>query len=91
MGEDALDVTTMQGIASRTGGQFFQAMDGQELDGIYSALDELEPGELETISYRPRYELYHWPLGAALLLSLSLQALLALGTLWRPRRARAAT
>ena len=32
-------------------------------------LDELEPQDFESYSYRPRHELYFWPLGAFLLLT----------------------
>ena len=45
------------------------ARDVRELEGIYRLLDELEPIERDKRYYRPRTELYPWPLGAALLLS----------------------
>lgn len=64
-----LDEPTMRGIAEKTGGRYFRARDVRELEGIYRLLDELEPIERDKRYYRPRTELYPWPLGSALLLS----------------------
>ena len=64
-----LDEPTMRGIADKTGGRYFRARDLQELEQIYQMLDELEPVERDKRYYRPRTELYPWPLGAALILS----------------------
>ena len=69
-GEQALDEKTLQAIAATTGGQYFHAQDRAELDGIYATLDQLNPRQVETLSYRPEYELYFWPGGFSLLLSL---------------------
>ena len=69
-GEQALDEKTLQAIAATTGGQYFHAQDRAELDGIYATLDQLNPRQVETLSYRPEYELYFWPGGFALLISL---------------------
>jgi Ca-activated chloride channel family protein len=69
-GEQALDEKTLQAIAATTGGQYFHAQDRVELDGIYTTLDELNPRQVETLSYRPEHELYFWPLGFSILLSL---------------------
>jgi Ca-activated chloride channel family protein len=44
---------------------------------IYDELDQMEPIEQDEQTYRPITLLFHWPLGAALLLSFLL-ALLAL-------------
>lgn len=64
-----LDEPTMRGIAEQTGGRYFRARDVKELEQIYRMLDELEPIERDKRYYRPRTELYPWPLGAALALS----------------------
>lgn len=64
-----LDEPTMRGIAEKTGGQYFRARDTEELENIYKILDQLEPVERDKRFYRPRTELYPWPLGAALLLA----------------------
>jgi Ca-activated chloride channel family protein len=70
VGEQALDETTLENIASITGGSYFHANDRDELEAIYTKLDEVNPRQVETQSYRPLTDLYHWPLAAAMLLTL---------------------
>lgn len=69
-GEQALDEKTLEDIANITGGAYFHANDRQELEDIYAHLDEINPRQVETQSYRPLTDLYTWPLAAALLLTL---------------------
>ena len=83
-----LDEAGLQRIATVTGGRYFRARNPAELAGIYQELDQLEPVEQATASYRPRQALGYLPLGLALLLSFAL----ALYQLWRNRAgARALT
>jgi Ca-activated chloride channel family protein len=70
VGEQALDEKTLESIATTTGGGYFHADDRQELEEIYAYLDEINPRQVETQSYRPLKELYTWPLAAGMLLSL---------------------
>jgi len=70
VGEQALDEKTLESIATTTGGGYFHANDRQELEAIYAYLDEINPRQVETQSYRPLTELYTWPLAAGMLLSL---------------------
>ena len=65
-----LDEVTLQGIAEKTGGQYFRARDTKELEEIYALLDKLEPVEKESQKYRPRTALYFWPLSVALCIAL---------------------
>jgi Ca-activated chloride channel family protein len=76
-----LDEAGLQQIAALTGGRYFRARNPAELAGIYHELDQLEPIEQATASYRPRQALGYLPLGLALVLSF----LLALHQLWRDR------
>ncbi|MBT7307228.1 MAG: VWA domain-containing protein [Gammaproteobacteria bacterium] len=77
-----LDEEVLKGIAEKTGGDYFRADDLESLEDIYQQLDQLEPIQEGEIVVRPSDELYPWPLGAALILSL----LLALWVLpWRLR------
>jgi Ca-activated chloride channel family protein len=69
-----LDEKTLRAIAQATGGQYFRARDTVELDRIYTLLDRIEPVAKDARQYRPRRELYVWPLAA----SLALVALLAM-------------
>ena len=80
VGEEALDETALKAVASATGGSYFHAADREELEQIYARLDELAPRKVETISHRPRRDLFHWPLAAAVLLTLLYHGLAAIGT-----------
>ncbi|MCF6323884.1 MAG: VWA domain-containing protein [Gammaproteobacteria bacterium] len=77
-----LDEETLNAIATTTGGRYFRARDLAQLDEIYQLLDELEPVEQEKQFFRPRHSLYHWPLGAAMLIATIL--------LWRQARKQGA-
>ena len=68
VGENPLDEATLRAIADTTGGGYFHAGDRSELEAAYAKLDELEPGQVDTLSYRPRTALFHWPAGVAALL-----------------------
>ena len=70
VGEQALDEKTLESIASITGGSYFHANDREELEAIYTQLDEVNPRQVETQSYRPLTDLYDWPLAAGMLLAL---------------------
>jgi Ca-activated chloride channel family protein len=70
VGEQALDEVSLKNIATTTGGGYFHANDRQELEEIYDHLDEINPRQVETQSYRPIIDLYHWPLAAGILISL---------------------
>ena len=41
------------------------------LADIYTLLDQITPANQKTLSWRPRIELFHYPLGAAVLLVLA--------------------
>lgn len=62
-----LDEKTLKAIADKTGGRYFRARNTQELNKIYQLLDELEPVEKDKQYFRPKTELYHWPLAITLL------------------------
>jgi len=67
-----MDEETMTAIATKTGGRYFRARDTAELEKIYRLLDELEPVERDKRYYRPKTELFPWPLGLALALATAL-------------------
>ncbi|MCK4710513.1 MAG: VWA domain-containing protein [Gammaproteobacteria bacterium] len=64
-----LDEKTLTAIAKETGGKYFRARNTQELEKIYKLLDELEPVEKETQSFRPTTALFYWPLSFSLLIA----------------------
>lgn len=67
-GEDKLDSASLQKIATDTGGRYFFGGDQGQLQDIYNELDRITPQDQKQLSWRPRIELYHWPLGAAVVL-----------------------
>ncbi|MDH7799856.1 MULTISPECIES: VWA domain-containing protein [unclassified Beijerinckia] len=74
-GEDKLDEAALKQVASKTGGGFFRALDRNQLAGIYQRLDQIETRRIDTVSFRPKRDVYWMPLAAALVLSLLTQAL----------------
>ncbi|MDI7863110.1 VWA domain-containing protein [Rhizobiaceae bacterium n13] len=69
-GEQKLDTAMLEKIATTTGGRYFFGQDEEALSDIYTLLDEITPANQKTLSWRPRIELFHYPLGAAILLVL---------------------
>jgi Ca-activated chloride channel family protein len=65
-GEDKLDTAALQKIADTTGGRYFFGEDQSQLEQIYATLDRITPSNAITQSWRPRRELFQYPLGAAL-------------------------
>jgi Ca-activated chloride channel family protein len=64
-----LDENTLVKIAESTGGHYYRARNTEELENIYLRLDELEPIAKESQYFRPRSELFYWPLAGALALA----------------------
>ncbi len=54
-------------IAEQTGGEFFLAKDGNELEKIYSEIDRLEKREIKSIEYELKEYFYFYPLLIAIL------------------------
>jgi Ca-activated chloride channel homolog len=75
-GEDKLDTSALQKIAATTGGQYFFGQDQSQLEQIYATLDRITPSNATTLSWRPRRELFQYPLGAALGLLIAYQLLM---------------
>ena len=82
-----LDELTLTAIAEKTGGRYFRARDIEALNEIYVLLDRLEPTSTDEETFRPVRELYRWPLGTALFLSMLLALVLndRLSVLFRQR------
>lgn len=75
-GENRVDLETLRAVASATGGRFFRAENGAQLEAIYADINKLAPVKLQTESWRPRLPLYQWPLGGAVVIGLALWSLL---------------
>ena len=69
-----LNEAVLRRIAEASGGRYFRATSSDALQQIYLELDRLEPVEHEYRSYRPRSELFAWPLLSGLLVLVILLA-----------------
>lgn len=76
-----LDEKTLRSIARISGGSYFRARDSEELEKVYSMLDELEPMPRDLQNLRAVNALFVWPLAMAL----ALAAILLAPQLWRRR------
>lgn len=81
VGEEKLDEEALRAVATAASGSYFHAADRDELDSIYDELDRLETREVETLTWRPRVDLFHYPLALFLCVGL----VVSLGRL-RPAR-----
>ena len=70
VGEEEIDQQALKEVAEMTQGDFFLALNRTELADIYDRLDTIETREVKTVSHRPRRDLFFWPLGIALVISL---------------------
>ena len=86
-GEDRVDFATLEAVAARTGGQFFNAEDEAGLTEIYRRIDEATTVDVRTQTWRPRESLVHWPAGIAAVLILFAYCVLLIRS--RPRSATA--
>ena len=68
VGEEALDLDTIQRVSEVTGGKDFQALDRQQLADAARTIAELEPELYETVSFRPRQSLHWLPVAVIFLL-----------------------
>lgn len=81
-----LDEASLKAIAEKTGGRYFRAHNTAQLAKIYALLDRIEPVSKDEQTWRPVDELYFWPLGAALLLSVLIALAAAFGGRRLPAR-----
>lgn len=89
VGEEKLDEEALKSVASITGGRYFHAADRDELQGIYTELDRIDTREVETATYRPRIDLFHWLLASFVILGFCYHAgILLMGTINKRRLAR---
>ena len=83
-----LDENTLRHLAQSTGGLYLRAKNTEALANVYTELDRLEPASTETELFRPRTELFIWPLSLALALSVLMAVSLlvsngfSVGTRW---------
>ena len=81
VGEEKLDVDTLKAMAETTVGKSFLAINRQELEAVYREIDAMTTREVKTLSHRPVRDLYFWPLGFAVVLTLLWHAVMLAKTL----------
>jgi Ca-activated chloride channel family protein len=86
VGEDALDLHTIERVSEVTGGRDFQALDRAQLAQASRIIAELEPELYETVSFRPRQSLHWVPVAVAVLAYWLFRSWSAFST-WRRMRA----
>ena len=64
-----LDENALRHLAQSTGGLYLRAKNTEALANVYAELDRLEPASTDTELFRPRIELFIWPLSLALAFS----------------------
>ncbi len=64
VGEEALDMETLEAVARITGGASYVATNRETLRETYQHIDALEPASYDSLSYRPRSAMFHIPLAA---------------------------
>lgn len=62
VGEEKVDLEILQKMAEITQGKSFQALNSEELLTVYSEIDKLEPQEFDSLSFRPRFSIHHYPI-----------------------------
>jgi Ca-activated chloride channel family protein len=82
-GEDKLDEEALNAVAATTGGLYLHADDRDELKAHYAELDQMGTREIEAETYRPRTDLFHYSLGAFLIIGFAYHIGLLIKT--RPR------
>ena len=78
VGEEALDLETLDAVARITGGGSYEASNREALSETYQRIDALEPASYDSLSYRPRSNMFHIPLAAFALLYVTAMPLFAL-------------
>jgi Ca-activated chloride channel homolog len=86
VGEEKLDEAALRSVAEVTGGGFYRALDRQQLNDIYRRLDEIETRRIETVTFRPKTDLFWIPAAGLTLFSMLAQSLFLLQL---PRRRQA--
>jgi len=73
VGEEKVDLEVLKEMAEITQGKSFQALNSDELLVVYAEIDKLEPQQFDSLSFRPRVSIHHYPI--ILFVSLYLLAL----------------
>jgi len=84
--EQAIDEDVLKKIAEVTGGKFFRASNKDDLSRISEVLAELEPNRFSVRFYRPRQELFFWPLLLSIVIAFSAHLIMGTRSFLKLRR-----
>ncbi len=70
VGEQPMDMDVVKQVSALTAARAFVAIDQSELDMAYQLIDELEPQQYSSASYRPKISLHHYLIAIVLVLHL---------------------
>ncbi|ACJ29147.1 Von Willebrand factor type A domain protein [Shewanella piezotolerans WP3] len=70
VGEQAMDMEVIEGVAALTGGKAFKAISTQELNKVYQTISKLEPAKFASFTYQPKKSVHYLPIAAALVIYL---------------------
>ncbi len=62
VGEEKVDLEVLKEMAEITQGKSFQALNSDELLAVYAEIDKLEPQQFDSLSFRPRVSIHHYPI-----------------------------
>lgn len=62
VGEDKVDLAVLESISDITNGQSFQALNREELQQVYEKINSLEPQQFDSLSFRPKTSIHHYPI-----------------------------
>jgi len=62
VGEEKVDLKVLEKMAEVTKGKSFQALNSDELLKVYAEIDKLEPQQFDSLSFRPRVSIHHYPI-----------------------------
>lgn len=87
IGEEAMDMQTIRSVVELTGGQYFEALNSEELVRASNVINELEEDQFEVLSYRPRISLHYYPVMLVAILYLLFHSAMALRLIGQRRTA----
>ncbi len=62
VGEEKVDIEVLTQMADITQGKSFEALNSNELLQVYAEIDQLEPEQFDSLSFRPRVSIHHYPI-----------------------------
>jgi len=62
VGEEKVDLEVLAEMAKVTQGRSFEALNSDELLAVYAEIDKLEPQQFDSLSFRPRVSIHHYPI-----------------------------